>query len=128
MARPGNTSEVLDLPNNAVRVRQRAMVLRIDTHTSRATVVYHHGDQFCQASARAVTLAGQGYTAQHVVGHLLDEATRQAWQSFVYVPVVTANVVRRRAAALVDLGLGYNTGFSVPCVRPVFMRLSRLHL
>jgi hypothetical protein len=84
------------------------MVLRVDTHNAGATVVYHYDDQFYQASARAVIVAGQGYTAQHLVEHLLDEATRQAWQSFVYVPVLTANVVLRRASSLVDLGLGYN--------------------
>jgi hypothetical protein len=97
----------LDRPHQPVRMRQSAMVVRADTHTHGASVIYFAHGQFCRASAKAVILAGQSYTAQHLVAHLLEEETRQAWGQFKHAPVVTANVTLRRAAPLVDLGLGY---------------------
>jgi spermidine dehydrogenase len=88
-------------------MRQNAMVMRADTDTHAASVIYFANGQFPRASAKAVILAGQSYTAQHLVTHLLDEETRQAWEQFKHAPVVTANVTLRRAAPLIDLGLGY---------------------
>lgn len=43
----------------------------------------------------------------NLVAHLLEAETRQAWGQFKHAPVVTANVTLRRAAPLIDLGLGY---------------------
>jgi hypothetical protein len=88
-------------------MRQNVMVVRVDTATHAASVIYFAHGQFSRASATAVILAGQSYTAQHLVTHLLDEETRQAWGQFKHAPVVTANVTLLRAAPLIDLGLGY---------------------
>lgn len=98
----------LDLSSNAVRVRQGAMVVRADTSSSSASVTYHLGGRFYRASAKAVILAGQGHTAHTVVPHLISDAVENAWCDLTLVPVVIANVTLRRAAPLVDLGLGYN--------------------
>jgi hypothetical protein len=98
----------LDHPNHAVRVRQGAMVLRAGTGERQADVVYYAAGQFYRASAPAVILAGQAHTAHRLVEHLLDAATLEAWAQFSLVPVMMANVTLRRAAPLVDLGLGYN--------------------
>jgi hypothetical protein len=98
----------LDLASNAVRVRQSAMVVRADTSSKGASVVYHLDGRFFRASARAVILAGQGHTAHRVALHLIGDAAHDAWCDLTLVPVVIANVTLRRAAPLVDLGLGYN--------------------
>ena len=101
-------AEELDRPANAVRLRQSAVVLRADTDRDGATVVYFRGAAFHRVHASAVILAGQGYTACRLVEHLLDQPARDAWSDFTHAPVVCANVVLRRAAPVVDLGLGYN--------------------
>jgi hypothetical protein len=98
----------LDRSRNDVRIRQRAVALYAETGPQRARVVYHHNNRFYAASARALILAGQGHTAQHIVERLLNGEARKAWRQFTYVPVVCANVTIRQAAPLVDLGLGYN--------------------
>jgi spermidine dehydrogenase len=98
----------LDLAGNNVRVRQGAMVVRADNGSSDASVVYHLGGRFFRASAKAVILAGQGHTAHRVALHLISDAQHEAWCDLTLVPVVIANVTLRRAAPLVDLGLGYN--------------------
>jgi hypothetical protein len=98
----------LDLAGNGVRVRQNAMVLRADTSSSEASLVYHLGGRFFRARAKAVILAGQGHTAHRVALHVISEAAHDAWCDLTLVPVVIANVTLRRAAPLVDLGLGYN--------------------
>ena len=73
-----------------------------------ASVVYAFGDRFYRATAKAVILAGQAHTAHRLVEHLIDDVTLKAWSTFTLVPVVMANVTLRRAAPLVDLGLGFN--------------------
>lgn len=98
----------LDLASNNVRVRQNAMVVRADTSSSDASVVYHVGGSFFRASAKAVILAGQGHTAHRVGLHLISDAQHDAWCDLTLVPVVIANVTLRTAAPVVDLGLGYN--------------------
>jgi spermidine dehydrogenase len=107
LANPIRTDR-LDRATNAVRVRQGAMVVHADTGSSNASVVYHLGGQFFRATAKAVILAGQGHTAHRVALHLISNAAHDAWCALTLVPVVIANVTLRRAAPLVDLGLGYN--------------------
>jgi hypothetical protein len=98
----------LDQPGAPVRLRQTAMVLRADTGPHGAGVIYFRDGRFWRARARAVVLAGQGYTAHHVVSHLLTPERLAAWESITLAPGLTANVTLRRAAPLVDLGLGFN--------------------
>jgi len=107
IANPIRTGE-LDRAGSATRVRQGAMVLRADTRASGAEVVYFGEGQFRRARARAVIMAGQFHTAHRVVEHLISPTVLQAWLDFTLVPVVIANVTLKRAAPLVDLGLGYN--------------------
>ena len=101
-------SECLDQRDNPVRIRQNAMVLRVDTNERAGEVIYFSDGRLTRVSAGAVILAGQGYTTRLLVDHLIDEPTRKAWQEFVHVPVVTANVVLRSAKPLHELGLGYD--------------------
>ena len=98
----------LDAPSNRVRIRQGATVLRADTSSQSASVVYFQGGKFFRAKSSAVVFASQGHSAQHAVKHLLDPPTQEAWRSTTLVPVAVANVTLKRAAPLVDLGLGYN--------------------
>jgi len=98
----------LDDSSGRVRIRLDAVALHADAATDSATVTYFHDKRFRRVQARAVVLAGQGYTARRIIDHLLDESTRRAWQSFSHVPVVTANVALRRADPLVRLGLGFD--------------------
>ena len=107
MANPIRTYQ-LDRRDHHVRVRQGAMVLRADTSTQTASVDYFRHGRFYRAVAQAVILAGQGHTAHCLVEHLIDSTRLDAWLRFKLVPVVTANVTLRRAAPIVDLGLGYN--------------------
>lgn len=101
-------ASALDAPNQPVRVRTQSMALHADTAANDATVTYYRGGTFYSARARAVVLAGQGHTAQHLIEHLSDAPRRAAFDSFVSVPVAVANVVVKSAAPLVNLGLGYN--------------------
>lgn len=101
-------AQALDVDGNAVRVRQGALVVRADNTGNGAEVIYHLGGRFHRASARAVILAGQAHTAHRVVIHLLGDAAHSAWCDISLVPVVIANVTLKKAAPLVDLGLGYN--------------------
>ena len=98
----------IDSAKNAVRVRQTAMVLRVDTTDKEASVVYFKDGGFFRARAKAVIVAGQSHTAKHIVNHLLDDPRRQAFSQIVQVPVVVANVAIKSAKPLVDLGLGYD--------------------
>jgi hypothetical protein len=90
-----------------VRIRLNAVALRADTTRDDASVTYFHDKRFRRVQAKAVVLAGQGYSSRRMIDHLLDEPTRDAWRSFSYVPIVTANVALRRAEPLVRLGLGF---------------------
>lgn len=101
-------SEELDRFDSAVRVRQDTMVLRADTDEKSANVIYFRNGKFLRASAKAVILAGQGYTAHRIAGHIMSSQAREAWEDFSFIPVVIANVTLKSAAPLIDLGLGYN--------------------
>jgi spermidine dehydrogenase len=97
----------LDGPNGRVRIRLNAVALRADSTRDDASVAYFHDKRFRRVQAKAVVLAGQGYSSRRMIDHLLDEPAREAWRSFSYVPIVTANVALRRAEPLVRLGLGF---------------------
>lgn len=101
-------SERLDRLGSPVRLRQGAVALRAENEPRGASVTYFHRGGVHRAKAKAVVLAGQGHTARHLVGHLLDAKTLEAWGDFSRVPVAVANVLLKRAAPLVELGLGYN--------------------
>jgi len=101
--------EQLDNPRHAVRLRQKAMVVRADTGAEGSSVVYFKDGKFHRARAKAVILAGQAHSTRHLVAHLVANTPQQvALAQFTQVPVVVANVTLRRAAALVQLGLGYD--------------------
>lgn len=98
----------LDNPNHNVQIRQNATVLRTDTNSPSASVVYRLYNNFYRATARSVILAGQAYTSHRMAEHLFNPERRAAWDQFTLAPVVMANVTLKRAAPLVDLGLGFN--------------------
>ncbi len=102
------SEESLDSSLNRVRMRQGAIALRIDKTVEGASITYFHNGKFYKTSAKAVIVATQAHSAQHLVSHLVDDSTKKAWRETTLVPVVVANVSIRRAAPLVDLGLGYN--------------------
>jgi hypothetical protein len=101
----------MDNANNNVRVRQGAMVLRGDTTSSNASVVYFLNGQFYRATAKAVIFAGQSHTARTACAQLLSSSQASAFDQVTLSPVVTANVTIRSAAPVVDLGYdGYYWG------------------
>jgi hypothetical protein len=94
----------MDNANNNVRVRQGAMVLRGDTTSSNASVVYFQNGQFYRATAKAVIFAGQSHTARTACAQLLSTSQANAFDQVTLSPVVVANVTIRSAAPVVDLG------------------------
>jgi hypothetical protein len=107
IANPINASK-LDLASNQTRIRQLSMVVRADTTSSGAKVIYFKDGKFYRSSAGAVIMAGQYHTAHRVVEHLLTPAKLNAFLTFTLAPVPIANVTLKNARPLVDLGLGYN--------------------
>ena len=101
----------MDAVSNNVRIRQGAMVLRGDTTSTNASVVYFLNGQFYRATAKAVIFAGQSHTARTACEHLLSQSQTDAFDQVTLAPVVTANVAIRNAAPVVDLGYdGYYWG------------------
>jgi len=103
LANPFNLA-AMDNANNNVRVRQGAMVLRGDTASGNASVVYFLNGQFYRATAKAVIFAGQSHTARTACAQLLSASQADAFDQVTLSPVVTANVSVRNAAPVVDLG------------------------
>jgi len=103
LANPFNLS-AMDNANNNVRIRQGAMVVRGDTSSTNASVIYFSNGQFFQATAKAVIFAGQSHTARTACAQLLSSSQADAFDQVTLSPVLTANVTLRRAAPIVDLG------------------------
>jgi hypothetical protein len=80
------------------------MVVRGDTTSSNASVVYFLNGQFYRATAKAVIFAGQSHTARAACAQLLSASQANAFDQVTLSPVVTANVTIRSAAPVVDLG------------------------
>src|ERR1700730_335101 len=110
LANPFNLA-AMDKSSNNVRVRQGAMVLRGDTTSNNATVIYFLNGQFYRATAKAVIFAGQSHTARTACAQLLSASQTDALDQVTLSPVVVANVTIRSAAPVVDLGYdGYYWG------------------
>jgi len=116
---PGGTSELAirlvrwlaraeEAGRGAVEMRLAAIALRADTDDREASVTYVKDRVFRRARGRATILACPSMSAKHLVAHLSDAARQEAFRAMSTVPVVVANVGLRRAAPLVELGLGYN--------------------
>jgi hypothetical protein len=103
LANPYNLA-AMDAVNNNVRIRQGSMVLRGDTNSSSASVIYFSKGQFYQATAKAVIFAGQSHTARTACAQLFSASQANALDQVTLSPVVTANVTIRTAAPVVDLG------------------------
>ena len=103
LANPFNLA-AMDNPNNNVRIRQGAMVLRGNTTSTNASVIYFLSGQFYQATAKAVIFAGQSHTARTACAQLFSSSQAAALDQVTLSPVVTANVTIRSAAPVVDLG------------------------
>jgi spermidine dehydrogenase len=103
LANPYNLA-AMDAANNNVRIRQGSMVLRGDTNSSSASVIYFSQGQFYQATAKAVIFAGQSHTARTACAQLFSSSQANALDQVTLSPVVTANVTIRTAAPVVDLG------------------------
>jgi len=94
-----------------VETRLASIALRVDTDDRGARVSYVADNVFRRGKARATILACPSMSAKHLVAHLCDDPRREAFRAMSTVPVVVANVGLRRAAPLVELGLGYNQYF-----------------
>ncbi|BGE86662.1 NAD(P)-binding protein [Methylosinus sp. 3S-1] len=115
---PGGTSELArrfqrwlgEEPDAPPRVELNATVLRIDPQSQRAgaSLVYHQDRVFRRVEARRIIVAAPAQAARRLVDHISDTARRQAWSQIHAAPIVVANVALRRAAPLVQLGLGYS--------------------
>ena len=103
LANPFNLA-AMDGPNNNVRIRQRAMVVRGDTTNTNASVVYFSNGQFYRATAKAVIFAGQSHTARTACAQLLSASQEDAFDQVTLSPALVANVTIRSAAPVVDLG------------------------
>ena len=110
LANPFNLA-AMDNANNNVRIRQGAMVVRGDTSSTNASVIYFSNGQFFQATAKAVIFAGQSHTARTACAQLLSSSQADAFDQVTLSPVLTANVTLRSAAPIIDLGYdGYYWG------------------
>ncbi len=117
---PGGTSEIArrliswltlaDVPRRAVEIRTEAVALKVDVETGlpSASVVYFKDEAFRRARARALVIATNAQSARRLVDHLSSAERRRAWDSIKDAPAVTASVVLRSAAPLIDLGLGFD--------------------
>lgn len=103
LANPYNLA-AMDSVNNNVRIRQGAMVVRGDTASNSASVIYFSNGQFFRATAKAVIFAGQAHTARTACAQLFNASQANAFDQVTLGPVVVANVTLNSAAAVVDLG------------------------
>jgi len=103
LANPFNLA-AMDDPNNNIRIRQGAMVVRGDTTNTNASVIYFSNGQFFRATAKAVIFAGQSHTARTACAQLLSSSQAAAFDQVTLSPVLTANVTIRSAAPVADLG------------------------
>ena len=94
----------MDNANNNVRIRQGAMVVRGDTTSTNASVVYFMNGNFYRATAKAVIFAGQSHTVRTACAQLFSSSQLSALDQVTLAPVVTANVTIQSAAPVVDLG------------------------
>src|SRR5580765_3516573 len=103
LANPYNLG-AMDNANNDVRIRQGAMVVRGDTSSNNAGVIYCSNGQFFKATAKAVIFAGQSHTARTACAQLFSASQADAFDQVTLSPVLVANVTIRSAAPVVDLG------------------------
>ena len=94
----------MDSPNNNVRIRQGCVVLRGDTSSTNASVIYFSNGNFYRATAKAVIFAGQAHTARTACAQLFSASQAEAFDEVTLSPVVVSNVTIRSAAPVVDLG------------------------
>lgn len=95
----------------APRIEVNAIVLRIEPKRSSragASVVYFQDRTFRRVAAEKIIVAAPPQSARHLAEDLADAPRREAWAAFHTAPLVTANVVLRSAAPLLELGLGYS--------------------
>ena len=62
----------MDRTNNNVRMRQGVMIVRGDTTSTNASVIYFSNGQFYRATAKAEIFAGQSHTARTACARLLS--------------------------------------------------------
>lgn len=115
---PGGTSEIarralrfLAQSETPPRIVTNATALRIDPQSSArsgASVVYFENGGFHRVFGNRIVLAAPAQSARRLVAHFADATRKEAWAQFHAAPIVTANVALRRAAPLLDLGLGYS--------------------
>jgi hypothetical protein len=117
---PGGTSEIARRLQGRLaisgaprpRIELNATALRIEPTSAAAragaTLVYFQNGAFRRVYAEKVIVAAPAQSARHLVGHFSEPARKEAWGAFHAAPLVVANVALRRAAPLLDLGLGYS--------------------
>ena len=101
--------DVLDRTDNAVRMRLSSTVVAVrhDGDPARAkkvTVWYARGGRLYKVQAKGVVMAGQQHVNRHVCRDI-DDAHREAMQSFHHAPILTVNVALRNWRFLDKLGI-----------------------
>ena len=112
----------LDQPNNAVRMRLDATVVRVEHEgttgeSERVRVTYTRNGEVHQLRAKAVVMASGGWVNRHVLQDLPDRH-RVAYESFSHSPVLVANVALTNWRFLERLGVAaaiWSGGFGFSC-------------
>jgi spermidine dehydrogenase len=119
--RPVNLN-ALDRPSNAVSMRLRSMVVKVE-HTpspegsDHVIVTYVKNGKTYRLRAKAVVMASAGWTNSHAVIDLPDEY-KSAYENFFYSPVLVVNVALTNWRFLYKLGLTgcrWFDGFGFSC-------------
>ena len=109
----------LDQPTNATRLRVASSVVRVEhegganTASHVAVTIANRGRRY-RVRARSVVMAGGGFVSRRLVADMPADQ-RAAYASFVYAPVLWANVALNNSRALDNAGLSllstYQDGF-----------------
>jgi spermidine dehydrogenase len=111
----------LDRRENSVRIRTDAIAVRVE-HEGRpdeakhVRVTFSRGGKLYRLRARGAIMASGGYVTKHIVRGMPVEK-REAYDKFVYVPVLWINVAMNNSRALDRAGINflstYHGGFGV---------------
>jgi spermidine dehydrogenase len=114
-------SAALDRSENPVRIRTGAVAVRVE-HEGRpdeakyVRVTFSRAGKLHRLRARAVIMASGGYITKHVVRGIPAE-NREAYDKFIYAPVLWINVAVNNSRALDRAGISflstYRDGFGV---------------
>jgi spermidine dehydrogenase len=116
--------EKLDAPGGSCRIRTRAMVAKVANRTDGGVdVVYERDGRLHRVRGGAAVLGVGGWIAKHII-HDLPDAHREAFNRYLYSPILMANVALRNWRFLDKLGFSAarwfdGTGFYCNVRRPM---------